>query len=229
MSKPLASIVLPIYNQRDHIGSAVGEYLEALARLPSIEHEIVLVPNGATDGSEEVCAVLAAEHPAVRTIAVDEPGWGRAVKAGLREATGSILCYTNSARTTADILSLLLVYASVYPNVVVKANRRIRESWRRRLGSVLYNLECRALFDLATWDINGTPKVFPRKFGRLLEVRRDDDLFDAEFVWICRQEGYPIVEVPILASVRRGGKSTTGYRSALRMYRGAWQLRRRVA
>ena len=44
----------------------------------------------------------------------------------------------------------------------MKANRKIRDNWRRRLGSLLYNLECRALFDLANWDINGTPKVFPR-------------------------------------------------------------------
>ena len=33
-----------------------------------------------------------------------------------------------------------------------------------------------------------------------------------------------MIEVPILATVRQGGKSTTGYRSALRMYLGAYAL-----
>ena len=33
-----------------------------------------------------------------------------------------------------------------------------------------------------------------------------------------------MIEVPILATVRHGGRSTTGYRSALRMYVGAYRL-----
>ena len=63
------------------------------------------------------------------------------------------------------------------PSVVLKANRRIRESRRRRLGSLLYNIECRALFDLSVWDINGTPKIFPRSFDalRALQPRRRPD------------------------------------------------------
>ena len=103
----------------------------------------------------------------------------------------------------------MLAYALAYPEVVLKANRRIRESRRRRLGSLLYNLECRALFDLSVWDINGTPKIFPRKFDQLLALRRDDDLIDAEFNIVCRDQGYPVLEVPILATERHGGKSTT--------------------
>jgi hypothetical protein len=107
---------------------------------------------------------------------------------------------------------------------VVKANRKIRDGWRRRLGSLLYNLECRALFDLSNWDVNGTPKVFPRTFRRLTELTREDDLIDAEFCLVCRQEDYPMVEIPIFSSRRHGGKSTTNYSSAWRMYLGAYNL-----
>ena len=110
----------------------------------------------------------------------------------------------------------------------MKAQRTIRDNRRRRLGSLAYNLECRVRFDLATWDINGTPKIFPRSFRRLLELTRDDDLLDAEFVAICRQEGYPIVEIPALVTVRHGGKSTTNLRSASRMYTGALKLSREL-
>jgi hypothetical protein len=108
---------------------------------------------------------------------------------------------------------------------VVKANRRIRENWRRRLGSLLYNLECRALFDLPYWDINGTPKAFHRNLTRLMNLTRDDDLIDLEFNVICRQEGYPVIETPIFSTTRHSGGSTTGLKSAFRLYRGAFQLR----
>jgi hypothetical protein len=107
----------------------------------------------------------------------------------------------------------------------VKATRRARDSILRRFGSVVYNLECRALLDLASWDINGTPKIFPRSFSALLELSSDDDMIDAEFLAICAREGYPVMEVPLLLTKRQGGRSTTNLRSAIAMYAGAWRLR----
>jgi glycosyltransferase involved in cell wall biosynthesis len=219
----LISIILPVHNQADHLQAIVDEYEEALGRLQQ-PHELLLVENGSRDGSLALCEVLERQYPAVRALHSERGGWGRAVRLGLKEARGDLICYTNSARTTPQDLLLMLLYATAYPNVVVKANRKIREGARRRLGSLLYNIECRWLFDLANWDINGTPKVFPRAFGRLLALSRDDDLIDAEFSVICRREGYPMIEVPIFSTRRHGGTSTTNLRSAVKMYWGAYQL-----
>ena len=228
MSGNLISIVLPVHNQADHIGEIVTEYEAALAKLPQ-PHELILVVNNSRDTSWELCQALAAQYPHIRAVHSEKGGWGLAVKLGLREARGELLCYTNSARTTGQDLSLLLLYAVVWPRVVIKANRKIRESFRRRLGPLLYNLECRALFDLSVWDINGTPKVFPRSFTKLLDLTRDDDLVDAEFLVRCRRANYPVIEVPIFSTRRHGGKSTTGVRSVAKMYLGAWHLRRELA
>ena len=188
MSDLDVSIVLPIHNQADHIATPIDQYVKALEPLP-IRYELVLVPNACRDDSAAVCARLVEQSTGnVRTVVLELGGWGRAVKAGLDAASGEHLCFTNSARTSPELLAGALVVASSYRDMVVKAQRTIRDNRRRRFGSLLYNLECRILFDLATWDINGTPKIFPRSFGRLLELERDDDLIDAEFVAICRQE-----------------------------------------
>jgi glycosyltransferase involved in cell wall biosynthesis len=217
------SVVLPVHNQADHIRGVVAGYVEALDRIGR-PYEILLVTNACTDSSVQVCTALAEEVPAVATFDLSVGGWGRAVKAGLAAAGGDILCYTNCARTTPEMLTLLLVYEQAYPKVVLKANRKIRDNWRRRLGSLIYNLECRALFDTPVWDINGTPKLFPRSFDKLLALTRDDDLIDLEFVATCAREGYPVLEVPLLATQRHGGRSTTNYASAVRMYWGAYRL-----
>ncbi len=228
MDGALVSIVLPVHDQAEHVESIVREYTDALGR-SGTAHEIVLVPNACRDGSDAICARLAREMPGVRVVPSTLGGWGRAVRLGLHEARGDLLCYTNSARTTPEDLTLLVLYARTHPGVVLKANRKIREHWTRRLGSLLYNLECRALFDLPHWDINGTPKVFPRACTRLLELSRDDDLIDAEFSMVCRREGYPMLEVPIFSHRRHGGRSTTTLRSAARMYWGAYRLWREAA
>lgn len=223
MTASLVSVVLPVHNQADHVGPVTREFESQLCRLP-LEHEILLVVNQCTDSSLEACRELEKECSAIRVLESDTGGWGRAVLLGLSESRGDLLCYSNLARTRAEDLTLLLLYAIVHPDVVVKANRKIRDSLYRRLGSLLYNLECRALFDLSYWDINGTPKVFPRSLSKLLGLTRTDDLIDVEFNVVCRNEGYPVLEVPILSSVRHGGQSTTSHRSAVKLYWGAFWM-----
>lgn len=223
MTYSLISVILPVHNQADHIAEVLREYEAALVNIPT-PYEYLLVVNGCRDNSLEVCKNLVERYESVKVIDTERAGWGRAVLLGLAAAKGDLLCYTNLARTDARDLILILLYATIHKNVVVKANRKIRDNWHRRLGSLLYNLECRALFDLSYWDINGTPKVFPRSFDRLLTLTRADDLIDAEFSAVCRREGYPVLEVPIFSTLRHGGASTTTYVSALKMYWGAYEL-----
>jgi glycosyltransferase involved in cell wall biosynthesis len=223
MSYQRISIVLPIYNQGDHIEAILESYADSLARI-SVDHEFILVVNNSRDNSLAVCQRLAEKLDNVGVLYSEEGGWGLAVKLGLQHASGDLLCYTNSARTAPQDLQLLILYATANPNTVIKANRKVRDNWLRRMGSLLYNLECRNLFNLAYWDINGTPKVFPRHFDELVNLQEDGDLIDLEFNIVCRQEDYPVLEVPILTGRRHGGKSTTNFGSAFNMYLGALRL-----
>jgi hypothetical protein len=61
-----------------------------------------------------------------------------------------------------------------------------------------------------------------------MTLQHDDDLIDAEFNAVCRRENYPVLEVPVFSHRRHGGKSTTSYGSALRMYWGAYKLWREM-
>ncbi len=227
MSEIAVSVILPVYNQADHIEEITRSYSDALDKA-QVAHEIVLVVNGSRDRSRAVCDELALAHPEIRVFEETLGGWGRAVKRGIVESRGDLICYTNSARTEARELVLAVLYARAFPETVVKANRKIRESIVRRLGSLLYNLECRLLFDLSSWDVNGTPKVFSRTSKALLALTSENDLIDAEFNAICRRNDYAMIEIPIFSSRRHGGKSTTNWRSAFRMYVGAVDLYRRL-
>lgn len=222
-SGQLISIVLPVHNQAPYIRDIVSGYAAALEDIGR-PCELVLAVNASRDESLAACEALAVVYPQVRVIHDTEPGWGRAVKAGLRAARGDLLCYTNSARTTAAELRQVLLEAIANPGIVIKATRQVRESWKRRLGSLLYNVECRVLFGFSTRDVNATPKVFPRAHAPLLMLTSDGDLLDAEFLMTCAREGYPVREIPIFATRRQGGSSTTNYKSAVGMYVGALRL-----
>jgi len=226
---PFASLILPIHNQADHIDRVIGGFLGDFAKLER-PCELVLVPNACRDASVEICAEWVRRRPdAVQLVVLENGGWGRAVGAGLDVARGQVVGYTNSARTRPETATLMLAYAIAYPNTVLKASRRIRESALRRLGSVVYNFECRRLFDLNTWDIDGTPKFFPRHFHHLMRLRSEGDLYDLEWMRACRYAGYPLVEIPVFPTERLGGRSSTNLASALRMLSGAYRLRGSMA
>jgi hypothetical protein len=84
------------------------------------------------------------------------------------------------------------------------------------------------LWDLPTWDVNATPKVFHRKVYESIVLTSDGDLFDLEFYAQCTRLRVPVLEIPIYSWYRYGGESSTGYSSALRMYFGACRMRRAV-
>ncbi len=219
----MISIVLPVHNQANHVSAVIGSYQNELKNI-SESYELILVVNGSTDDTAKICGDLSSNDSRIRVAELTASGWGLAVKTGIDLATGDLICYTNSARTTAKDLGEMLKYALINKTSVIKANRKIREGFKRRLGSVLYNLECRALFDLPTWDVNGTPKVFPREYTPLLKLEQTDDLIDLEFISICRRNNYPFLEIPIISTRRHGGSSTTNYNSAFKMYWGAIKL-----
>lgn len=221
------SIILPVHNQANHIDHVVKSYTGALTEA-GLKFELVLVNNASRDDSAEKCSQLARDHAEIIAINTSKSGWGNAVNTGLKAASGNILCYTNSARTSPEVLVKALQHALENPQTVVKATRQSWDNWKRRLGSAIYNLECRVLFGLPVWDVNGTPKVFPRSFDKLLNLKRDDDLIDAEFNAVCKIVGYPILELPVQSIKRHGGKSTTNYNSAWKMYLGALDLWREM-
>ena len=222
--KPDISVVLPIYNQADHVEGIVQQYQAALGNLKH-SCELILVVNGNEDGSLERCQDLAQSYDLLKVLYDEKSGWGRAVRKGLEAATGDILCYTNSARTSSYHLALHVMLALANPGLIIKANRRLRHPFARRIGSVIYNVECRTLFDLPVWDINGTPKVFGREAYERLNLQENGDLIDLEFIIRCGRLGLQILEVPIVSSARHGGGSTTNFISAARMYWGALSIR----
>jgi len=225
VSYRLLSVVLPVHNQADHLAQVVFAYLSAVEAVTAA-HEVLLVPNGCLDGSRDVCAALADAWPAVRVVPSDRAGWGLAVRLGLAAARGDLLCFANSARTSPGELGLLIRTAWTTPDVVIEARRTIRDRWTRAIGSRLYALECRTLFGMSVADVNGTPKLFPRRFEKLLQLTRDDDLLDAEFNAVVARERYPIIEIPIVSTTRHGGTSTMTYRRAWQLYWGAYQMAR---
>lgn len=220
---PTFSIILPIYNQKDHIRQIINSYNQALAKT-KWSYEILLLINGDKDGSYVEAIKNIKKLKNINVYKINKSGWGRAVLCGMRKSKGKYICYTNSARTNLDDLLKILSYSQVNNETVVKATRITRDSAFRKISSIIFNLESRFLFKTPVWDINGTPKVIPRKILNKISITSKNDLIDLELLYKCFSHGFDILEVPVRFTKRRKGKSTTNIISGIKIYLGTLLL-----
>jgi glycosyltransferase involved in cell wall biosynthesis len=224
---PRISVVLPIYNQSEQLDFLFEQYTTRLPEL-NVTWELLFIVNGSKDDSYAKAQSLAAKNPHVIVHNLQVGGWGRAVKYGLAQAKGDLVCYTNSARTGIDDLILILTYGLANDKTVIKTTRVIRESFTRKIGSILYNYENRMLLGTPLWDVNGTPKVLPRKYLQNINLISEGDLIDAELMAKIYRNQVQIVEILIVSTKRISGRSTTSFKSAWKMYTGLFDLRNKL-
>ena len=217
---PQTSIVLPCRNQADHLGRILDAYLRVL---DGTSFELIVVPNASADRTRDIAEDIAGRDARVRVVENPAGGWGASVRVGLDAARGSVLAYTNSARTDPTVVPALLERHR--PDRLVKLRRVQRQAPLREFGSWLYNGEARLLFGVRSADVNGTPKIFSADFYRGLRITSTGDLFDLELLHHAQHAGLTIDEVPVPGFRRHGGRSTTTLGSAWNMYMGAVRLR----
>ena len=87
MFYPLVSVIIPVYQAEKFL----TECVESVRKQDYSELEIVLVNDGSTDRSNQMCEELAAADPRIRVIHQNNKGSGAARNAGIKEATGKYL------------------------------------------------------------------------------------------------------------------------------------------
>src|SRR5262245_47876890 len=220
----MISLVLPCRNQADHIGAILPRYAAALETLGE-PFELVVVPNACSDATPRIVEELARRDGRIRIVPNPDGGWGLSVRIGLAAALGSVLAYTNTARTDPALVPVFVRrFWDQGGRFLVKARREARQALLREIGSWLYNLQARLCFGINGGDVNGTPKVFGRDLYRSLRLTATGDLLDLELLAGVARRGHPIVQVPVRGFHRHGGKSSTTWKSALKMYGGALGL-----
>jgi len=142
------SIVIPVYNSADTIGSLV----EQLANLP-IEggHELILVNDGSKDNTAEVCESLVPKAPfPVRFINLSRNfGEHNAVMAGLRYARGEyVITMDDDLQNPPSEVAKLFEYAREQKkDVIYTYYKQKKHSAWRNFGSRLTNRVADILLD----------------------------------------------------------------------------------
>ncbi|HEU4323202.1 MAG TPA: dolichyl-phosphate beta-glucosyltransferase [Roseiflexaceae bacterium] len=210
------SLIIPAYNESQRLAVTVHRYAQALtARCHPSQFEILIVANGCTDNTVEVAEQLAVSLPSLRVIEIPGAvGKGGAVVAGLRQAQGKAVMFTDAdGATQAD--SLLALVAELGQHDLVIGSRRLPESvvvqrqpLKRRMLGTLFAGTVRTCFGLPYRDTQCGAKVFRQRAAHLLaeHIQERRWMFDVDLLLCARQLQLRVAERPVVWEDQPGSK-----------------------
>jgi polyisoprenyl-phosphate glycosyltransferase len=146
-TKFVYSVVIPVYNSEQLVGTTIDRVLEVF-HAEGLDHEIILVNDGSSDGSWDVIAEKARTTPNV--VALDllkNYGQHHANMAGLRAANGDyVITMDDDLQNPPDQALLLIDEAMTGKDVVFGEFDRKQAAGYRRLGSKLIGAINRRIF-----------------------------------------------------------------------------------
>ena len=86
------SVIVPVYNAEKYLEACVGSIL----RQNVSDMEIILVDDGSTDSSAEICKRLCTQYAVVRSLHQSNAGAGIARNTGIAEAQGRYIAFVDS-------------------------------------------------------------------------------------------------------------------------------------
>lgn len=208
------SVVLPAYNEEDLLESAVQTVVEGL-RKRHMRFEVLVVENGSTDRTLEIGRTLSRTVPEVRLLSLADADYGRALRAGLLNAGGSIVANFDVDFCDLDFLDRALVRLvdADAPAVVVGTKRGQgsvdTRAWPRRMVTSTFSLVLRAGFGLRVSDTHGIKAMNRSKVvGAAEECVLGTDLFDTELILRTERAGLLAAEIPVTVQELRPARSS---------------------
>lgn len=217
MHDPLISVIVPIYN----VGIYLEECLDSIVGQSWRNLEIILVDDGSTDGSGDICDEYASRDPRIRVLHTANGGISRARNLGVEASTGDFIGFVDSddfislemyrmlARALAaeDAVSSGVKVANVsgvalfYDNSDRIVPMRGSSEWLRRTDTVVGPSEIVRIFaadrtNHYVWTKLYSKEVFASGLRFKEGILDEDSLFIFELSVLMRDRGWAMVEIP---------------------------------
>jgi len=198
------SIIIPAYNEANRLPKTLESLFAFLCR-QAYSYEVVIVENGSQDNTYETAMAFSEKLPQLRVLRERQKGKGWAVRTGMLAAGGEyrFMCDVDFSMPVEEINRFLPPLLSAYDVAIASREapgaKRFNEPAFRHIVGRFYNWLIRLT---ALPGLHDTQCGFKCFRGDLVQELFSCQTisgwsFDVEILFIARQRGYRIVEVPI--------------------------------
>jgi glycosyltransferase involved in cell wall biosynthesis len=196
------SIIMPAYNEEEHITHAIQTLEERLRQTP-YSYEIIVVDDGSTDGTRRE-ALRVAKNPRVRVLGyARNMGKGHAIKYGVLNSNGNIVTFMDSDMEIKPEGIELYLSALEHADFVFASKRHpnsfVKQPATRKFLSYAFNAIVRLMLGIDASDTQTGFKAFKgekiKKLMPLLSVKKY--AFDVEVLMVARLMRLRGVEMPV--------------------------------
>jgi glycosyltransferase involved in cell wall biosynthesis len=198
-----ASIVVPLHNEEGNVDQVVEGLLAALKSLE--DYEVILVDDCSSDSTGPLIDEWGRRELRVKTVhRAGSPGFGKALKAGFKAASGEVLIpfMGDLSDHPLDALRLYWKVAREGFDVAVGARWR-RGGWAygmplpKKLFSIAFSKLSRLLLGTPTSDVTNAFKAYRRPVVESIELEADGFEASAELLIKAFFKGFKIADVPV--------------------------------
>jgi glycosyltransferase involved in cell wall biosynthesis len=205
------SIILPARNEEVLIKSTISDIVFFLEKRKITDYEILVIINGSEDKTENITSELVIKNNKIK-ILKSKPGYGLALKVGLKESKGDYVIIFNV--DFYDLKMIDLVGIDLYGKDMIIGSKMAhwsedKRSITRKIISTLFNLYLKIFYKFGGSDTHGI-KIFKRKVLEkvLPKCKIDSGIFDTEFVLRSQYEGFKFADFPVRVEEKRTPRFT---------------------
>jgi glycosyltransferase involved in cell wall biosynthesis len=200
------TIVIPAHNESLNVEKHVTGFIENLPReVAEVLKEIIIIENGSTDGTFDVCRRLECRFPnLVRVGAIPRGSYGEAIKLGMLQSTGTHLSILEcDLLDSAFVMKSIGLFRANKAELIVGSKRHPqsidRRPFKRRALTALYNFIVLRLFiGYPGTDTHGLKSIESNWAKKLCEtVVTTDEVLQTELVLLAWRLGAKIEEIPV--------------------------------
>jgi glycosyltransferase involved in cell wall biosynthesis len=198
------SVILPVCNESACIGQSLAAILAFAKQYP--RYQFIFVDDGSIDDTAALVSEQLAQQESDQFWLISysiNRGKGYAVKQGVEFADGDYICFMDgdlaySLDHIEQMEKLLQSYDIVIGCRDLVPESRAQPSWLRKLTGRVFNWISRAVLQLPYRDMQAGLKGFRKPVAKDLFRRQriTGFAFDVELLYMAKQLGYQIAELP---------------------------------
>jgi glycosyltransferase involved in cell wall biosynthesis len=205
------SIILPTRNEEVLIRGTLENIVLFLEKRKIFDYEILVVINGTEDRTGNIVSDFAAKNRKIK-ILKSKPGYGKALKIGLKDSRGEYIIIFNV--DFYDLRMVDLINIDLYGKDFIIGSKMAhwsedRRSIVRKMVSTFFNLYLKTFYNFKGSDTHGIKIMKRIVVDKILpKCKTDSGIFDTELVLRSQYAGFKFADFPVSVEEKRPPRFT---------------------